>query len=139
MNDGGSAETVHLTVSLDPTAERKLGDAHTHDRVTSPTTVLHVRRRLGFLRPDPVHAPDQRTKRWPSAIAAPQAWHSIGWAFLVTQIYLLVRIWLRLAFVSSEIVFFQGELAHAGYTARPPHVWPNSAAAEAIENLTMKA
>lgn len=67
--------------------------------------------------------------------AAPQAWHSVGWAFLITQIYLLVRIWMRLAFVSSEVVFFQGELAHAGYTARPPHVWPNSAAAEAIENL----
>jgi hypothetical protein len=66
---------------------------------------------------------------------APQAWDSIGWAFLVTQIYLLVRLWLRLAFVASEIVFFQGELAHAGYTARPPYVWPNSAAAEAIENL----
>ena len=68
--------------------------------------------------------------------AAPQAWDSIGWAFFITQIYLLVRIWLRLAFVSSEIVFFQGELAHAGYTARPPHVWPNSSSAEAIENLT---
>ncbi|TAK11339.1 MAG: hypothetical protein EPO35_12445 [Acidobacteria bacterium] len=67
--------------------------------------------------------------------AAPQAWDSVAWAFLVTQVYLLVRIWLRLAFLSSEIVFFQGELAHAGYTARPPHVWPNSAAAEAIENL----
>ncbi len=71
--------------------------------------------------------------------AAPQAWDSVGWAFLITQIYLLVRIWLRLAFVSSEVVFFQGELAHAGYTARPPYVWPNSAAAEAIDNLTMKS
>jgi hypothetical protein len=70
---------------------------------------------------------------------APQAWHSIGWAFLITQIYLLVRIWLRLAFVSSQIVFFQGELAHAGYTARPPHVWPNSAAAEAIANLAQNS
>ena len=68
--------------------------------------------------------------------AAPQAWDSVGWAFLITQMYLLVRIWLRLAFVASEVVFFQGELAHAGYTARPPYVWPNSAAAEAIENLT---
>lgn len=68
--------------------------------------------------------------------AAPEAWQSVGWAFLITQIYLLVRIWLRLAFVASEVVFFQGELAHAGYTARPPYVWPNSAAAEAIENLT---
>jgi hypothetical protein len=68
--------------------------------------------------------------------AAPQAWESVTWAFFVTQVYLLVRIWLRLVFVASELVYFQGELAHAGYTARPPHVWPNSAAAEAIENLT---
>ncbi len=68
--------------------------------------------------------------------AAPQAWESVAWAFFVTEIYLLVRIWLRLVFVASEVVFFQGELAHAGYTARPPHVWPNSAAAEAIRNLT---
>jgi len=70
--------------------------------------------------------------------AAPQAWESVAWAFFITQIYLLVRIWLRLVFVASEVVFFQGELAHAGYTARPPHVWPNSAAAEAIQNLTKR-
>jgi hypothetical protein len=71
-------------------------------------------------------------------VAAPQAWDSIGWAFLVTQLYLLVRVWLRLVFVASEVVFFQGELAHAGYTARAPHIWPNSASAEAIENLELK-
>jgi hypothetical protein len=27
---------------------------------------------------------------------------------------------------------FQGRLAHAGYTAAPPAVWPDSPAAEAI-------
>lgn len=68
--------------------------------------------------------------------AAPQAWESVAWAFFVAQLYLLARIWLRLVFVASEVVFFQGELAHAGYTARPPYVWPNSAAVEAIQNLT---
>nr|MBP8274614.1 hypothetical protein [Acidobacteriota bacterium] len=68
--------------------------------------------------------------------AAPQAWQSITYAFIATQVYLLVRIWLRLVFIASEVVFFQGELAHAGYTARPPHVWPNTATAEAIQNLT---
>jgi len=68
--------------------------------------------------------------------AAPQAWDSVSWAFLVTQLYLLARIALRLVFIASETVFFQGELAHAGYTARPPHVWPNSPAVEAIHNLT---
>ncbi len=68
--------------------------------------------------------------------ASPQAWDSMSWAFLVTQLYLLARIALRLVFIASETVFFQGELAHAGYTARPPHVWPNSPAIEAIHNLT---
>ena len=68
--------------------------------------------------------------------AAPAAWRSPWQAFLITQIYLLCRVWAKLAFLSSEVVFFQGELAHAGYTAAPPLVWPDSASAEAIENLT---
>lgn len=64
--------------------------------------------------------------------AAPSAWMPVTTAFLVTQLYLLARIWLRLVFLASEVVFFQGELAHASYTARPAHVWPNSASEEAI-------
>lgn len=67
---------------------------------------------------------------------APQAWQTVLYAFAAAQGYLLLRIWLRLTFLASQTVFFQGELAHAGYTARPPHVWPNSASAEAIRNLT---
>lgn len=70
--------------------------------------------------------------------AAPQAWDTPLFAFVVTQIYLLGRVWLRLTFLASETVFFQGELAHAGYTARPPHVWPNSPSEEAIRNLTVR-
>ena len=31
----------------------------------------------------------------------------------------LARVWARLAFMASEVVFFQGELAHADYTAAP--------------------
>ncbi len=67
---------------------------------------------------------------------APQAWQTVLYAFAAAQLYLLLRIWLKLTFLASETVFFQGELAHAGYTARPPHVWPNSASEEAIRNLT---
>ena len=37
---------------------------------------------------------------------------------------------------ASEVVFFQGELAHASYTAAAPLIWPDSPAAEALENLT---
>lgn len=69
----------------------------------------------------------------PSAAAAPWV------ALLVGQVYLLARIWTRLAFMASEAVFFQGELAHAQYTAAPDLVWPDSPAAEAIENLTRQA
>jgi hypothetical protein len=52
---------------------------------------------------------------------------SIGWILLGTAA--------RLAFMASEVVFFQGELAHAGYTASPLPMWPDSPAVEAIDNL----
>ncbi|HXT69738.1 MAG TPA: hypothetical protein VN700_08280 [Vicinamibacterales bacterium] len=66
----------------------------------------------------------------PSATAAPWL------ALLVAQVYLLLRIWGRLAFMASETVFFQGELAHANYAAAPEPVWPESPAAEAMRKLT---
>jgi hypothetical protein len=68
--------------------------------------------------------------------AAPTA-SALTWsALLVTQVYLLFRLWAKLGFMASEVVFFQGELAHAGYTAAPVPVWPESPAAEAIGNLS---
>ena len=39
-----------------------------------------------------------------------------------------------LAAYASAIALFQSRLAHAGYTAAPPIVWPESPAAEAIAN-----
>jgi hypothetical protein len=66
---------------------------------------------------------------------APGAAAPVWWAFVVTELYLLVRVWARLAFMASEIVFVQGELAHAHYTAMPELVWPDSPAAEAIGNM----
>jgi len=66
---------------------------------------------------------------------APEA-GAATWVVLLTgQLYLLARIWARLAFMASEAVFFQGELAHAQYTAAPDPVWPDSPAAEALDNL----
>jgi hypothetical protein len=67
---------------------------------------------------------------------APAATAPAWWALLVTEIYLLARVWAKLAFMASEVVFFQGELAHAQYTATPEVIWPDSPAAEAIRNLT---
>ncbi len=67
---------------------------------------------------------------------APSATTPDWLALLIAQVYLLARIWARLAFVASEATFFQGELAHAGYTAAAVPEWPDSPAAEAIDNLS---
>lgn len=56
-------------------------------------------------------------------------------ALLVGQSYLVARIWARMAFLGSETVFYQGELAHAQYTAAPMPHWPDSPSVEAIRNL----
>ncbi len=68
-------------------------------------------------------------------VLAPAASASVGLAFLLTQVYLLCRVGAKLAWMASEVVFFQGELAHASYTAAPLPLWPDSPAAEALGNL----
>ena len=50
--------------------------------------------------------------------------------------YLGARLATRLAFLASATALFERALAHAEYTAPPLPVWPDSPAAEAIENLT---
>jgi hypothetical protein len=50
--------------------------------------------------------------------------------------YLGARLSTRLAFLASATALFERALAHAEYTAPPLPVWPDSPAAEAIENLT---
>ena len=57
------------------------------------------------------------------------------WQFRVsTEALLAVQLWLKLIAYASAIALFQSRLAHAGYTAAPPAVWPESASAEAIAN-----
>jgi hypothetical protein len=60
-----------------------------------------------------------------------------GWpmwaAFVVSECYLLARLWVRLAFYASDVALFQSLLAHAGYAAAPLPVWPESPSAEAID------
>jgi hypothetical protein len=53
-------------------------------------------------------------------------------AFLVGQLYLLVRLALKLQFLASETALFQSSLAHARYTAAPQPTWPESPAAELV-------
>jgi hypothetical protein len=48
------------------------------------------------------------------------------------QLYILARLWARLAFMASEVVFFQGELAHAQYTASGRRLLPDAPAADAV-------
>jgi hypothetical protein len=47
---------------------------------------------------------------------------------------LAIQLGLKLAAYASGIAFFQSRLAHAGYTAAPSAVWPDSASVEAITN-----
>jgi hypothetical protein len=70
---------------------------------------------------------------WVQASPAPDAPPSV--ALLIVLLYLLGRLWTKLAFLACEVVFFQGDLAHANYTAAPLPVWPDSPEAEAMENL----
>ena len=57
---------------------------------------------------------------------------SMWLGFAGTQLYLLARLLLKLQFMASQTALFQRSLAHAGYTAAPPSVWPESPAAETI-------
>jgi hypothetical protein len=53
---------------------------------------------------------------------------------LAGQLYIIGRHYLKLLFYASEIAFFQRAVAHAGYTAAPAVVWPDSPAVEAVLN-----
>ena len=57
-------------------------------------------------------------------------WFALG----LGELYIVGRHYLKLLFYASETAFFQGALAHAGYTAAPVPVWPDSPAAEMIVN-----
>jgi hypothetical protein len=53
-------------------------------------------------------------------------------AFALAQVYIAVRLFLKLHVLASQTALFQASLAHASYTAVPPPVWPESPAAEMI-------
>jgi len=53
-------------------------------------------------------------------------------AFAIGQLYIVLRVIVRLQFMASQTALFQERLAHAGYVARPIPRWPDSPAAEAI-------
>ncbi len=53
-------------------------------------------------------------------------------AFAIGQLYIVLRVMVRLQFMASQVALFQGKLAHAGYVARPVPAWPDSPAADAV-------
>lgn len=61
-------------------------------------------------------------------------WRLVG-VVAVGAAYLIARLAARLAFLASALALVEHRLAHAEYTAPPLPVWPDSPAAEAIENL----
>jgi hypothetical protein len=69
------------------------------------------------------------------ALIAPRA-GGTGWmmwlGFAIGQLYVLMRLCVKLMFWASQTALFQGRLAHAGYVASPAPKWPDSPAAEAL-------
>ncbi|MCA1583212.1 MAG: hypothetical protein LC791_00075 [Acidobacteria bacterium] len=67
-------------------------------------------------------------------VLAPSVGQGAGaWlVLLVGQLYIVLRVALRLQFAGSQIALFQSRLAHAAYTATPTPLWPESPAAESI-------
>ncbi|MEW6322132.1 MAG: hypothetical protein AB1635_13725 [Acidobacteriota bacterium] len=66
------------------------------------------------------------------AVAVPPATAPV-WAIVgAGQLYILLRVIVRLQFAASQTALFQSRLAHAGYTAAPVPKWPDSPAVEAV-------
>ncbi len=53
-------------------------------------------------------------------------------AFLLSQLYVVARLLVKLQFTASSVALFQANLAHASYVSAPVPAWPDSPAAEAI-------
>jgi hypothetical protein len=94
-----------------------------------------------FIRRRPVRVAALYVLNITAAIVVLRLWRQVApgvgqplWlSVLAGQAYILARIWARLAFMASEVVFFQGELAHASFAAGPEPIWPDSPAVEAIK------
>jgi hypothetical protein len=67
------------------------------------------------------------------APGAGDAGASLWLGFLLSQLYLLARLFLKLHFIASQTALFQATLAHAAYTAAPAPVWPESPSAELVQ------
>lgn len=69
------------------------------------------------------------------AVVAPGAagGRAMVWlGFFVGQVYVAARLWVKLVFWASATALFQSRLAHAGYVAIVPPIWPESPVVDAI-------
>lgn len=69
------------------------------------------------------------------AIVAPGAGRagvSMWLGLIVSELYVVARLLMKLQFMASQTALFQSHLAHARYAAAPEPIWPDSAAAELI-------
>jgi hypothetical protein len=57
---------------------------------------------------------------------------AMWFGFVVAQLYVLARLFVKMQFIASQTALFQASLAHAGYTSAPLPVWPESPSAEVI-------
>jgi hypothetical protein len=69
------------------------------------------------------------------AVVAPGA-GGTGWSMwlgvFVGQLFIVARVWVKLAFWASETALFQRRAAHAMYVAAPATEWPDSPMAESV-------
>lgn len=73
------------------------------------------------------------------AVTAPSAATPTLAALFIGQLYIVLRIVVRLQFAASQTAFFQGRLAHAAYTAPAIDRWPDSPAVEALRRDELAA
>ncbi len=76
------------------------------------------------------------------SLVAPNANTSgiIVWlGFAISQVYIAARIFAKLTLYASQTSYFQSELAHATYVARPQPQWPSSPMADAIASAPNKS
>ncbi len=64
---------------------------------------------------------------------------SMGVGLVISQLYIVARLAVKLQFLASQTSLFQSRLAHAGYTAAPQPAWPESAAAELLTSENEEA
>jgi hypothetical protein len=69
---------------------------------------------------------------WAAIDPAARGTATMWLAFIAGQLYLVIRLALKLQFLASETALFQTSLAHASYSAAPVPSWPESPAAELI-------